>query len=172
VYENAWIRVSHDEVTRPDGAPGVYGVVHFHHFAVGVVVLDDVGRTLLVGQHRYTLDAHSWEIPEGGVPFDEDPLTGAKRELAEETGFRAATWRELVRLHTSNSVTDEAGALFLATDLTPGRAEPDGTERITTRWVSLDEALDMIDRGDITDAMSQVGLLHVALERRGRSDAG
>ncbi len=166
-YENAWIRVVHDEVTRPDGTPGVYGVVQFRNLAVGIVAVDLAGRILLVGQHRYTLDAWSWELPEGGAPLDEDPLEGARRELAEETGFRAADWRELVRFHTSNSVTDEAGILYVATDLEPGAAEPEGTEELELRWVELDEALAMIDRGEITDAMTQIGLLRYALDGSG-----
>ena len=70
-YENAWITVWHDDVTRPDGAPGIYGVVHFANLAAGVLVIDDDDRVLLVGQHRYSLDAYSWEIPEGGVPDGE-----------------------------------------------------------------------------------------------------
>lgn len=165
VYENPWIRVSHDDVTQPDGEPGIYGLVHFKSVAVGVVAEDEAGRVLLVGQHRYTVDEYSWEIPEGGVPFDEDPLDGARRELAEETGFRAADWRELVpRLHLSNSVTDEVGVLYMATRLTEGAADPEGTERIEVRWVTLDDALRMIDDGRITDALSQVGLLRRALE--------
>jgi 8-oxo-dGTP pyrophosphatase MutT (NUDIX family) len=166
-YENAWIRVVHDEVTRPDGRPGVYGVVQFRNAAVGVVAVDDAGRILLVGQYRYTLDAWSWELPEGGAPLDEDPLEGARRELAEETGYRATTWRELVRFHTSNSVTDEAGVLYLASGLEAGAADPEGTEDLEVRWVELDEALEMIDRGEITDAMTQIGLLRYALDALG-----
>jgi 8-oxo-dGTP pyrophosphatase MutT (NUDIX family) len=73
-YRTAWIEVFHDEVGRPDGSDGIYGVVHFHERAVGVVAVGTDGRILLVGQHRYTLDRYSWEIPEGGVPIDEDPL--------------------------------------------------------------------------------------------------
>jgi 8-oxo-dGTP pyrophosphatase MutT (NUDIX family) len=169
VYENAWIRIHHDDVLRPDGAPGIYGVVEFRNVAVGVVALDERDRLLLVGQFRYTHEAYSWEIPEGGVPADESPLDGAKRELAEETGFRAADWRELVRLQTSNSVTDEVGVVYVARDLAPGIATPDGTEQLATRWVTIDEAISMIDRGDLLDAMSQVAILRVALERR---DAG
>jgi 8-oxo-dGTP pyrophosphatase MutT (NUDIX family) len=170
VYRNDWIEVLHDDVTRPDGVAGIYGVVHFRSLAVGVVPIADDARILLVGQWRYTLDRPSWEIPEGGVPFDEDPLEGARRELAEETGYRAREWRELLRLHTSDSVTDEAGVVYVATGLEAGEASPEGTEDIELRWVSLAEALAMIDRGEITDAMSQVGLLRVALERstRGR----
>ena len=165
VYDNPWIEVVHDEVTRPDGEPGIYGVVHFKTRAVGVVPIADDGRILLVGQHRYTLDAYSWEIPEGGVPFDEDPLEGAKRELAEETGYRAAEWRELFPFHTSNSVTDEGGVLFIATGLVAGASDPEGSERIELRWVALDEAIAMIDDGRITDAISQIGLLRTALAR-------
>jgi 8-oxo-dGTP pyrophosphatase MutT (NUDIX family) len=108
-YANPWISVWHDEVERPDGGDGIYGVVHFANLAVGVVVLDDADRVLLVGQHRYALDADSWEIPEGGVPDGEPPLEGAIRELREETGVDADSWRELLRVHLSNSVTDEAG---------------------------------------------------------------
>ena len=96
-YENEWIEVFDDEVVRPDGAPGVYGVVHPRTLGVAVVALDADDSVLLVGQHRYTLDLLSWEIPGGGVGFDEDPLEGAKRELAEETGATAGTWRELAR---------------------------------------------------------------------------
>lgn len=159
VYDNPWIQVHHDEVTRPDGSPGIYGVVHFRTRAVGAVVLDDEDRVLLVGQHRYTLGRYSWEIPEGGAPLDEDPLDGARRELAEETGYRAATWRELIRFTLSNSATDEEGVLFVATGLEPGTASPDPTEELAVRWIALDDALAMVVSGEIHDAMTQVGLL-------------
>jgi len=165
VYENPWLRVHHDDVIRPDGSPGIYGVVEFRNVAVGVVALDEADRLLLVGQYRYTLDAYSWEIPEGGAARAEAPLAGAQRELAEETGYRAADWRELCRLATSNSVTDELGVVFVARGLTAGTAAPDATEELRTRWVELGEAVAMVDRGEITDAMSQVGILRVALER-------
>lgn len=172
VYDNPWISLHDDVVVGPDGARGQYGVVHFHNAAVGVVPLDDDGNVLLVGQWRYTLDRFSWEIPEGGVPAGESLLDGARRELAEETGYRARDWRELCRFATSNSITDEEGALFVATGLESGEARPDGTERdLVSRWVSLDEAIAMIDRGEITDAMSQVALLRVALERRAAEGA-
>ncbi|HSS35564.1 MAG TPA: NUDIX hydrolase [Patescibacteria group bacterium] len=161
-YENAWIQVHHDEVTRPDGRPGIYGVVHFRNRAVGVVALDATDRVLLVGQFRYALDRYSWEIPEGGVPFDEDALDGARRELREETGLEAATWREIATFELSNSVTDEVGQLYLATDLTVGEAMPEGTEDLRLRWVPLDETLAMVDRGEIPDAMSQLALERVA----------
>ena len=164
-YENAWIQVHHDEVARPDGSAGIYGVVHFRSRAVGAVVMDDAGRVLLVGQHRYPLDRYSWEVPEGGAPWEEDPLSGARRELAEETGFTAREWRELLRFTLSNSVSDEEGVLFVATGLEPGPSTPDPTEDLRLRWVSLGEALSMVRSGEIHDVMTQVGLLAVAAER-------
>jgi 8-oxo-dGTP pyrophosphatase MutT (NUDIX family) len=164
-YENPWITVWHDEVSRPDGGPGIYGVVHFANLAAGVVALDDQDRIVLVGQHRYTLDAYSWEIPEGGVPDGETALEGARRELREETGVVATTWSELGRVDLSNSISDERAVLFLATGLTHGDAEPDPTEALEIRWVPFDEALAMTLDGRITDAMSVVAIGRVALAR-------
>jgi 8-oxo-dGTP pyrophosphatase MutT (NUDIX family) len=164
-YENPWITIWHDEVSRPDGSPGIYGLVHFANLAVGVVVLDEDDRVLLVGQHRYALGEQSWEIPEGGVPAGETPIDGMKRELREETGVEASEWRELVRLHLSNSVTDEAGVVYLARGLSHGTSQPEPTERIEVRWVAFDEALAMTVDGRISDAMSLIGLQRVALER-------
>jgi 8-oxo-dGTP pyrophosphatase MutT (NUDIX family) len=164
-YENAWVTIWHDEVDRPDGSPGIYGVVHFAAAAVGVVVLDADDRVLLVGQHRYTLDAYSWEIPEGGVPAGESPLDGARRELREETGVEATDWRELLRFHLSNSVSDEAGVLFAARVLRHGEPQPDPTEQLAIDWRPFEEALAMIADGRITDAMTIMALQHVALER-------
>lgn len=170
-YENPWITIWHDEVSRPDGSPGIYGLVHFANLAVGVVVLDEDDRVLLVGQHRYALGEQSWEIPEGGVPAGETPIDGMRRELREETGVEASEWRELVRLHLSNSVTDEAGVVYLARGLSHGPSEPEPTERIEVRWVAFDEALAMTVDGRITDAMSLIGLQRVALERAWRHES-
>ena len=163
-YANPWIEVHHDEVDRPDGSPGIYGVVHFRNAAVGVVAVDDDGRILLVGQHRYTLDRYSWEIPEGGSPLDEDPAAGVRRELAEETGYAAGSLRELFRFSLSNSVTDEVGVIYLATDLRAGTASPEPTEDLAIRWATLDEVLSEIDAGEIHDLMTIAGVTRYALE--------
>jgi 8-oxo-dGTP pyrophosphatase MutT (NUDIX family) len=165
-YQNPWLTVFHDEVVRPDGAPGIYGVIHFDNVAVGVVAMDADDRVALVAQHRYTLDQRSWEIPEGGVPPTETPLDGARRELREETGVEAATWREIGRVHISNSVTDERAVLFVANGLRHGSAALEGTEEdLTLRWVPFEETMRMIDDGRITDALTVVALQRIALDR-------
>jgi 8-oxo-dGTP pyrophosphatase MutT (NUDIX family) len=163
-YANPWLEVFHDEVDRPDGSPGVYGVVHFRTSAVGVVAVDGDGRLLLVGQHRYPLDQYSWEIPEGGVEDGEPAVEGARRELREETGFEASSWRLLFRTTLSNSVTDERGAVFVATGLQPGPAAPEVTEDLAIRWATLDEVLAEIDAGVIHDLLTIAGVLRYALE--------
>jgi 8-oxo-dGTP pyrophosphatase MutT (NUDIX family) len=164
-YENPWITVWHDEVRRPDGSPGIYGVVHYDNLAAGVLAIDADDRVVLVGQHRYTLDEDSWEIPEGGVSPTETPLAGMQRELREETGLTATAWRELCRLDLSNSVTDERAVLFVATDLRHGEATPDPTESLELRWVPFSEALAMTMDGRIRDVLSVVAIQRVALER-------
>jgi len=167
-YENPWIAIQHDEVDRPDGSPGIYGVVHFENVAIGVVAVGDDARLLLVGQHRYPLDRYSWEIPEGGAPLDEPPETAARRELAEETGYDAGTVRELFRFSLSNSVSDELGVIYLATDLREGTASPEPTEDLAIRWASLDDVLAEIDAGDIHDLMTIAGVARYALELASR----
>jgi 8-oxo-dGTP pyrophosphatase MutT (NUDIX family) len=163
IYDNPWITVQHDEVLRPDGAPGIYGVVHFKNRAIGVLPIDDEGYTYLVGQYRYTLEQYSWEIPEGGCPVGEDPLQAAQRELKEETGLSARHWQLLGRAHLSNSVSDEEALYYLATDLAPGDTEPEGTEKLQLCRVPFAEALRMALAGEITDALSVLALLRYAL---------
>jgi ADP-ribose pyrophosphatase len=160
-YKNAWIEVSHREVIRPDGNEGIYGVVQFVNRATAVVPLAENGDTWMVGQFRYTTDVYSWEVPEGGVPFDEDLVVGALRELREETGVRAATLTEVLQCNLSNSVTDEIAHVFVATDLELGDWEPEGTEALQVRRLPFVEALAMLDRGEISDGFTVIALLAV-----------
>ncbi|CAN5768120.1 hypothetical protein BH23PLA1_BH23PLA1_29430 [soil metagenome] len=162
VYENPWISVHEDQVLRPDGQPGIYGVVHFKNRAIGVLPVDDEGRIWLVGQYRYTLNAYSWEIPEGGGPPEESPEETALRELQEETGLIAKQMKFIGSVHLSNSVSDEIGFLYRATQLTPGPSSPEGTERLQVRQVDWSEAIAMLRRGEITDSLSVIALLHEA----------
>ncbi|MFZ5615725.1 MAG: NUDIX domain-containing protein [Pseudomonadota bacterium] len=172
VYDNPWIRVTDCAVTRPDGKPGQYGVVHFKNLAVGVLPLLDDGTIPLVGQHRFPHDAYSWELPEGGARLGEDPLGAAKRELAEETGFRARNWLEISSFDISNSVTDEKSVCFLAWGLTAGEAEPDGDEILSHRRVNFSQLHEMVLAGDIRDSLTIIMVLTAkALAQAGRLPA-
>jgi len=162
VYDNPWIQVNHHNVINPSGTKGIYGVVSFKNQAIGIVPVDENMNTYLVGQYRYTLNQYSWEIPEGGGPFGEEPLATAKRELLEETGLTAANWSLLTPIHTSNSVTDEAGYVFLATGLIQGESDPEETEDLRVWKLPLLEAVSMVENGQITDSLSIAGLLLAA----------
>jgi ADP-ribose pyrophosphatase len=159
VYENPWIEVQHHDVINPSGGEGIYGQVNFKNLAIGIVPLDAEGNTYLVGQHRFPIDEYSWEIPEGGCPRNEDILDCAKRELLEETGLIAQKWTQISKIHTSNSVCNEAGFIFLAEELTQGEAEPEETEDLTVKKVSLEEAYTMVMNDTITDSLSIAGIL-------------
>lgn len=168
VYENPWIRVREDQVLRPDGRPGIYGVVEFKNRAVGVLPVEADGAVWLVGQYRYPLNMYSWEIPEGGGPPSESPEETARRELREETGLSAGALELVGTAHLSNSVCDEVAYIYRATDLMPGVSDPEATEKIQARRVSWDEAWGMLQRGEITDSMSVIALLNEAVRRMGR----
>lgn len=159
VYDNNWIQITHRDVINPSGNPGIYGVVHFKNLAIGIVPLDEEYNTWLVGQYRYTLNQYSWEIPEGGGPLGSDPLDSAKRELKEETGFTATKWTKIFDLHTSNSVTDEAGMCYVAQGLIPGESEPEDTEDLKIKKLPFNEAVEMVMNGQITDALAMTGIL-------------
>ena len=160
VYDNPWISVHHDEVTTPGGQEGIYGVVGFKHHAVAVVPVDEHGDTWLVRQHRYPLGQRSLEVPEGGCPPHESPEACARRELEEEGGLKASDLILLQRVHLSNSVTDEAGSVFVARGLSPGVQALESSEGdLEVVKMSLRAAVDLVASGDITDALSVIGLL-------------
>jgi 8-oxo-dGTP pyrophosphatase MutT (NUDIX family) len=169
VYENDWMQVREDHVINPGGGKNLYGHVHFKNVAVAIIALDDAMNTWLVGQDRYTLGEYSWELPMGGAPLDEPPLMAAKRELREETGIRAANWDELMRLHPSNSITDEAGFAYVATGLSFGETKFEETEDLEIRKLPLEDAVKMVFDGQITDAISAAALLHISAIKRASS---
>jgi 8-oxo-dGTP pyrophosphatase MutT (NUDIX family) len=164
VYDNPWLSVRHEEVITPGGTDGIYGIVHFKSRAIAIVPLDDENHTWLVKQFRYTLNEYSWEVPMGGAPLDEEPLLGAQRELKEETGLSATHWQQIMKLHTSNSVTDEEAYVFVARGLTQGEQALEPSEDIEVMRLPFDEALAMVKRGEITDALSVAALLMIAAQ--------
>ena len=163
VYDNKYISLTHFNVINPSGGKGIYGKVHFKNYAIGIVAIDDKKSTYLVGQYRFTINQYSWEIPEGGCPFNEDPLIAAQRELLEETGLKATHWQLLGKSFLSNSVSDEKAIFYLATGLSQHEAAPEETEQLMVKKVPLQEAFDMIDKGTITDALSVLALQKVQL---------
>ncbi|WP_456286642.1 NUDIX hydrolase [Microbacterium sp. JZ70] len=164
VYENPWIRVREDDVARPDGGEGIYGVVELRHPAVFVVALDEEDRVLLVEVDRYTI-GRSWEVVAGGS--DGEPAEqAARRELLEESGLEAAEWIEVGRMNALNGICVAPETVFLARGLTSAHdaAAHQAEEGITaSRWVPLDEALRMSVSGEISDGESIAALAMAAV---------
>jgi 8-oxo-dGTP pyrophosphatase MutT (NUDIX family) len=164
IFENPWFRVEQDDVINPGGGLSHYGKILFKNIAIGIVPLDENNNTWLVGQYRYVPDCYSWEIPMGGGPLNVDPLESAKRELSEETGLSAASWETLMHLHTSNSVTDERGIVYVARELSQGATAFEETEDLKVMRLPLKEAVEHVIAGEITDAVSVAALLRLALD--------
>lgn len=163
VYDNKWISVTEYDVINPAGGQGIYGKVHFKNLAIGIIVLDDEFNTYLVGQYRFPLDEYSWEIPEGGGALNTNPIDSAKRELLEETGLVAHEWTLLLKLHLSNSVSDEYSYIYLARQLEQFDAMPEDTEQLIVKKLPFDEVWKMTEQGKITDAMSVAAIMKIKL---------
>lgn len=159
VFDNPWISVIDHAVTHPDGSPGRYGVVRFKNRAIGVLPIDDHGNVWLVGQHRFPLDAYSWELPEGGGKLADEPLAAAKRELVEETGLTAAHWLPLASFDISNSVTDETAVCFIAWGLAAGKSAPEPSEALEVRRAPFAEVFERVLKGEIRDSLTVIMML-------------
>ncbi len=165
VYENNWISVREDEVIRPDGKPGIYGVIYIRP-SVGVLALNERDEAVLVGQWRYSVDRYSWELPRGGShPGEPDMLGAAKRELEEETGVVAANWQFLGTVDNGNGVANDVQSLYLATGLSHTEMNLDPEEDITVQWKPFDEVVEMAMNGGITEVCSVAAILKVAFMR-------
>lgn len=163
VYENPWIKVEHRDVINPAGNPGIYGTVHYKNLAIAILPLDEEGYTYLVGQYRYVLNRYSWEIPEGGCPAGENPLSAAKRELKEETGLEASIWTPILEMDLSNSVSDEVSISYLAKGIHKGLASPEETENLEVKKIPFVDVVQMVLDGEIRDALTVATVLKASM---------
>ncbi len=163
IYDNPWINLTEYVVINPTGGEGIYGKVHFKNRAIGIVPLDENLNTYLVGQFRFTINEYSWEIPEGGGLYNEEPLKAAQRELLEETGLKAERWQKVKEMYLSNSVTDELSIIYVASGLTQHAAMPEETEQLVIKKLPFEEAFEMVMQGKIKDALTIVAILHTKM---------
>jgi ADP-ribose pyrophosphatase len=154
--KNKLFTVSDDHAIDPSGFEIKRFIVHHRGSAV-MMPVDDRKRVLLVNQYRLPAQRMLWELPAGSVDPGEKPLQTAKRELKEETGYRAKNWEKLISFFPSPGFLTEKMSIYLATDLTPGQPTPMGDERITTRWFTAKEIEAAIDGGEILDAKTMLG---------------
>lgn len=170
VHRGSYLEFRIDTIERADGSRSTRDIAG-HPGAVAIVALDGQERVALVRQWRLAADDALLEIPAGGLDVHddgskEDPGLAARRELEEETGLRAGTWQHLSTFYTAPGFTDEVMHLFLATDLAPAhpgeRLGPDEDERLILSWLPWRDAVAAVERGDIRDAKSIVGLLWLA----------
>jgi len=158
VYKGKIINLKVDRVELSEGRSAVREVVE-HDGAVAVVAVDSAENVLLVRQYRYPAGKELLEIPAGMVEQDEDPLSGAKRELAEETGARASSWQYLFGFYSSPGFCDEYLRVYLARELEFASQDLDEDESIELVKIPLGRVPEEIERGAIQDAKSIAGLL-------------
>ncbi|HSU73316.1 MAG TPA: NUDIX hydrolase [Terrabacter sp.] len=165
VYENPWIRVQEDTVTRPDGTDGIYGVVEVRRPAVFVVAVTDDDEIVLVRVDRHTVGL-SLEVPAGGTD-GEDPLEAARRELAEEAGLVAAHWQQVGTMNALNGICRAPEVVFLATGLSQAAVDDEAARAEEgigeVRRVPVPEVLDLVRSGGIHDGETVAALLFALL---------
>jgi ADP-ribose pyrophosphatase len=158
VHEGRVITVRVDDIEVRSGLNVRRDVVS-HPGAVVMLALDAEGRILWVRQHRWAAQRELLELPAGTLEHDEAPAACAQRELAEETGFAAGTWKQLGGFYSAPGFCDEYLTAFLATDLRPEHADGDEDEDITVEPLTLNESLARVDAGEIVDAKSLAALM-------------
>ena len=161
VFSGRLISVRVDDVVLLDGTTTTREIVS-HPGAVAVVPLLANGRVVLIRQYRHAAEKTLWEIPAGTLRGGESPEECARRELIEETGYEAGQLAPLFSLHLSPGYTTELIHLFLACDLRQGRQQADSDERIDVVVLTMEEALAMVESGEVQNAAAVCGLLAAA----------
>ncbi len=157
-YKNKLFSVTEDHVVDPSGFEIRRAIVQHPGSAV-MMAVDDRKRILLVRQYRVPARRYLWEFPAGKLDEGETPLQAARRELAEETGYRAKHWKKLVTFYPSPGYVGEKMTILLATGLTAGEPTPMEDERIETRWFTQKEIEQGIRSGKIIDGKTMIGYL-------------
>ncbi len=171
VYRGPVFHVTSDQVREPGGIEARRDVVR-HQGSVVIMAVDDTGRepcVLLARQYRHAAAKYLWELPAGRIDPGEKELAGAKRELIEETGFRARSWKRALFYYASPGFLDETMAVWLATGLTEGEAAPEEDENIQVRFFPLLQAVRMVLNHSIEDGKTIAGVLWLAATRSPRS---
>ncbi|MEX0616285.1 MAG: NUDIX hydrolase [Candidatus Woykebacteria bacterium] len=161
IYKNDWIEVREDEIIRPNGKEGVFGIVEGASGS-SIVALTKDNEVYLTEEYRYAQDKITYELPSGAIDKGETPLDSAKRELKEETGLTANKWADLGYINPLTVILKSLNYMFLAEQLREGEAEDEESDLIELKKVSLIKCLEMIEKGQITHAASVVAILKVA----------
>ncbi len=172
-YQGPVFSVTTDEVEEPGGVTARRDVVR-HSGSIVVLAVQDRARgakaaeprILLERQYRHAAQSMMWELPAGRIDDGETALTAAKRELIEETGYRARQWKRILHFFVSPGFLDETMTIYLARGLEAGKSQPEADERITTRFFTLSEAKRMALHGRIRDAKTICGILWLAQTSR------
>ncbi len=161
IFRGKVFSVTSDRVLEPNGVAAVREVVR-HSGSVVVLAIDDTEggpRVLLERQYRYAAREYLWEIPAGRIDGKEKPLAAGKRELKEETGYTARSWRKALFYYPSPGFMDETMTVFLARGLTPGEAQPEEDERIEYELIPVEKVVKMIFSGEIRDGKTIAAVL-------------
>lgn len=170
VYRGPVFSVTTDQVREPSGITARRDMVR-HQGSVVVMPVDDSRReprVLLVRQYRHAAQRYLWELPAGRIDQGESSLAAGKRELLEETGYRARRWQRALRFWASPGFLDETMDLYLASGLTAGAAQPEEDEHIEVCFFPLSKAVSLVRSGAIADAKTIAGILWLAEHTRGR----
>jgi ADP-ribose pyrophosphatase len=173
VYTGPLFRVLHDKIVEPGGVKNERDVIR-HNGSVVILAIDNSKNkknpwVVMERQYRHAANQFLWELPAGKLEPGEDALEGAKRELAEETGYRAKKWKPLVEYFASPGFLGESMKVFLAEGLAAGDASPEEDEKIELRLVKLSEVVEMIEKGAILDGKTLCSvLLYDHLKRKKR----
>ncbi len=159
VYQCKLFRVTEDHAVDLKTGFEIKRSVVRHAGSAVMMAVDEKNRVLLVRQYRLPAGKYLWELPAGRLDPGEKPLQAARRELIEETGYRARRWTRLASFWVSPGYVEERMTIYLATDLTAGEATPMDDERIETRWFTRRELARIIQRGKIEDAKTMIGFM-------------